>query len=90
MNERSEAQKAADFNALYDNPKIKYGIIVGHKGTVYKYTAPKKRIPELDIELAIVKYEKKGYSKHLAKENAFDYLSKVFGFTLEVLENEKR
>lgn len=81
---------AADFNALYDNPKIKYGIIVGHKGTVYKYTAPKKRIPELDIELAIVKYEKKGYSKHLAKENAFDYLSKVFGFTLEVLENEKR
>lgn len=77
---------ATDFNALYDNPKIKYGIIVGHKGTVYKYTAPKKRIPELDIELAIVKYEKKGYSKHLAKENAFDYLSKVFGFTLEVLE----
>ena len=77
---------ATDFNTLYENPKIKYGIIVGHKGTVYKYTAPKKKIPELDIELALTKYEKKGYSKHSAKEKAFEDLSKAFGFTLEVLE----
>ena len=33
---------ATDFNTLYENPKIKYGIIVGHKGTIYKYTTPKE------------------------------------------------
>ena len=78
---------ATDFNALYDNPKIKYGIIVGHKGTIYKYTAPRELIGEKQIDFLILHYRDLGYSERTAKEKAYQILMKKYEFKMEVLRN---
>lgn len=44
----SSPPSVADLNSLYQNPKIKFGVIVGHDGTIYKYTAPKREFPRGD------------------------------------------
>ena len=75
---------ATDFNTLYSNPKIKYGIIVAHNGKVYKYTAPKRLMPKGIIRLTIAKY--KNYAPETAKKLAYKELQEKFGFTLEVME----
>ena len=80
---------ATDFNTLYENPKIKYGIIVGHKGTIYKYTAPQKRIVDFDVTVAIKHYLHLDHPLAASKEMAYKDLGYKFGFTLEVIRNGK-
>ena len=80
---------ATDFNALYENPKIKYGIIVGHKGTIYKYTSPQQRMQDIDIDVKVAKLCRKGYTKQEAEDRTYKELAELFGFKLEVIKNEK-
>ena len=81
----SSPPSAVDFNSLYKNPKIKFGVIVGHDGTVYKYTAPKEIFPEIDLKISIIKHKKYGLSEEGAIKKAYEELSKIYGFSLEVL-----
>ena len=81
---------STDFNALYKNHRIKYGIIVGHKGTIYKYTAPKQQMQKIDIDAKVVKLMRKGWTEQAANEKTYKELENVFGFTLEVIKNGNR
>jgi proteasome lid subunit RPN8/RPN11 len=76
-----------DLNTLYKNPKIKYGIILGHKGEIYKYTAPKKEIADFEISVAKAKFKKLGYTDKEIDEIVYKILSKKFDFKLEVVKN---
>lgn len=78
---------SSDFNALYENAQIKYGIIIGHKGTIYKYTAPKQKMQDIDIDAKVIKLMRKGWSEQNAINKAYKELGKVFGFVLEVINN---
>lgn len=72
----------SDLNALLLTPKAQ-GITVGHDGSVYRYTAPKKKIPQVDFDVA---YRKNMvYTNITAYERALDELSLVYGFTFEKL-----
>ena len=51
----SSRPSADDLNSLLQNPKVKYGIIIGYDGTLYKYTKPK----EIVLDLAVTSYVKK-------------------------------
>ena len=81
---------ATDLNALYENPKIKYGIIVGHKGSIYKYTAPKQRLQDIDIDVRVLKLSRKGYKKQEAEDRTYKELAELFGFKMEIIKNENR
>ena len=80
---------ATDFNTLYENPKIKYGIIVGHKGTIYKYTTPKQRMQDIDIDVRVVKLCRKGYTQQEAEDKTYKEWAELFEFKLEVIKNEE-
>lgn len=72
----------SDLNALLLTPKAQ-GITIGHDGSVYWYTAPKKKIPQVDFDIA---YRKNMvYTNITAYERALDELSLVYGFTFEKL-----
>ncbi len=72
----------SDLNALLLTPKAQ-GITVGHDGSIYRYTAPKKKIPQVDFDIA---YRKNMvYTNITAYERALDELSLVYGFTFEKL-----
>ena len=79
----------ADLNSLAKNPKIKYGIIVGHNGTVYKYTAPSSEIPEDDLDLLVKKYRSMNYSEKTAREKAYKVMMKKYNFKMEIYEDGK-
>jgi hypothetical protein len=85
----SSAPSFVDFNTLYKNPKIKYGIIIGHNGVVYKYKALKQYIPLEDYEIAVIKYKKQGHSEETARQKAREDIIKTFGITWEVLDDGK-
>ena len=85
----SSPPSVADLNSLYKNPKIKFGIIAGHNGTVYKYTAPKEALQEDDLALAEKHFLSLGYSRESARDKAYKKLQEKYGFTLEVLKNEE-
>lgn len=71
-----------DLNALLSTPNAQ-GITVGHNGSIYRYTAPKKKIPQADFEVA---YRKNSmYTDITAYEKALEELSEVYGFTFERL-----
>lgn len=83
----SSPPSVADLNSLYKNPKIKFGVIVGHDGTIYKYTAPKKEIYSSSLlELSISRYLLQGYSQQTATEKAYEDISIKFEFSLEVIK----
>ena len=71
-----------DLNALLSTPKAK-GITVGHDGSLYLYTAPKKKIPQSDFDIAFSK--KSRYTILTAYEKALEELSEIYGFTFERL-----
>lgn len=72
----------SDLNALLSTPKAQ-GITVGHDGSVYRYTAPNKKIPRFDFDVA---YRKNMvYTGITAYERALEELSLVYGFTFEKL-----
>ncbi|MGM9669797.1 MAG: phage minor capsid protein [Faecousia sp.] len=71
-----------DLNALLSTPNAQ-GITVGHNGSIYRYTAPKKKIPQADFEVA---YRKNSvYTDITAYEKALEELRMVYGFTFERL-----
>ena len=54
------------------------GIVAGHDGSIYLYTAPSKKIPVEDFDVAIHRY--KEYTNITSFEKALTDLSKEFGF----------
>jgi hypothetical protein len=74
---------------LTKNPKIKYAVIVGHNGTVYKYTAPSSEIPEDDLDLLIKKYRSMNYSEETAREKAYKAMMKKYNFKMEINKDGK-
>ena len=72
----------SDFNALLSTPRAQ-GITVGHDGSVYRYTAPNKKIPRFDFDVACRK--NMVYTGITAHERALEELSLVYGFTFEKL-----
>ena len=85
----SSPPSVADLNSLYKHSKIKYGLIVGHNGTVYKYTTPSAEIKEEELEIAIKHYRNLKYSEPTALEKAYHVLMRKYNFKLEVLKNGK-
>ena len=73
----SSPPSISDMNALLSSPGA-HGIVVGHDGSVYQYSAPKEKIPQFEFDVAILKY--KGYTYITAHEKALDDLSKKYGF----------
>lgn len=82
----SSPPSVTDLNSLYYNKKIKFGIIVGHDGTIYKYTAPNKIINDNDLNILLKHYLKLGYSKETAQEKAYEILKSKFTFDLEIIK----
>lgn len=85
----SSPPSTADFNSLFKNPKIKYGVVIGHNGTVYKYTAPCTEIADDDLGLLIKHYGDLKYSQLTAEEKAYKVLMKKYKFTMEVLNKNE-
>ena len=71
-----------DINILLQNQNVS-GITVGHNGSIYRYTRPKKEISQSDWSIALRKYRK--YSDVTSMEKALTDLSKDFGFEFEIL-----
>lgn len=71
-----------DLNALLATPRAQ-GVIVGHDGSIYRYSAPNKIIPEVDFSVAYRKYLM--YTDITAQEKALEELSGIYGFTFEKL-----
>jgi hypothetical protein len=71
-----------DLNALLATPRAQ-GLIVGHDGSIYRYSAPNKIIPEMDFSVAYRKYLM--YTDITAQEKALEELSGIYGFTFEKL-----
>lgn len=69
-----------DFNALLSIPDA-YGITVGHDGSVYRYSAPKRKVLPSDFEVAILNYKR--YSYITAHEKALAEIAEKYGFTFE-------
>ena len=67
-----------DLNALLVTPRAQ-GVVVGHDGSVYWYSAPSKFIPEADFSVAYRKYLV--YTDTTAQEKALKELSDIYGFT---------
>lgn len=71
-----------DLNALVGTPGAE-GITVGHNGSLYRYTAPKTKIPQADFEVA---YRKNlVYTGVTAYEKALEELGRTYGFIFERL-----
>lgn len=71
-----------DINALFANENVA-GITVGHNGSIYYYSRPKKIIPDKDFKVALMKYSK--YTEITGFEKALEELSQEFGFELKKL-----
>ena len=84
---KSSPPSAADLNALRRNTKVDYGIIVGHDGTIIKYTAPNAEIDRNDFIDRQKKYVKHGYTLFTAHIKALEELQKIYKFRMEVFEN---
>lgn len=65
------------------NNTVKYGLTIGHDGSVYWYSRPNKRIPRSAQEQyvnRIDKFKKLGYNESVAQEKTLELLSEVFDF----------
>lgn len=76
----------SDFASLQQRSKnntVKYGLTIGHDGSVYWYTKPIKKIERIDNYLyrnSIEKYLRKGYNSVTAQELALMDWSEKYGF----------
>lgn len=71
------------------NNTVKYGLTIGHDGSVYWYTRPNKRIPRSTNEFynnQIEKFSKMGYNEVIAQEKTLELLSEVFDFEFGRIE----
>lgn len=59
------------------------GITVGHDGSLYHYTRPKKTISDDDFNIALKHFS--GYTEITAMEKTLELLSKKYGFKFEKL-----
>lgn len=85
----SSPPSVSDLNSLYQyRDKIKFGVIVGHDGTAYKYTAPSELIKQEDVDIANRHFLNLGFSEKTAFEKAIEALSLKFGFVMEVIRDE--
>lgn len=85
----SSPPSVSDLNSLYRyKDKIRFGIIVGHDGTIYKYTAPSVLINQEDVDIATKNFLKLGYSAKTSYEKAMGTLSLKFKFKMEIIKNE--
>lgn len=66
-----------DLNALLSTPGA-HGVVVGHDGSVYRYSSPKEKIPQFEFDVAILKY--KGYTYCTAHEKALQDLTGKYDF----------
>lgn len=82
----------SDFASLQQRNKnntVKYGLTIGHDGSVYWYSKPNKRIPRSAQEQyvnQIDKFKKLGYNESVAQEKTLELLSEVFGFEFGRIE----
>lgn len=82
----------SDFASLQQRNKnntVKYGLTIGHDGSVYWYSRPNKRIPRSAEEQyvnRIDKFKKLGYNESVAQEKTLELLSEVFGFEFGRIE----
>ena len=82
----------SDFVSLQQRSKnntVKYGLTIGHDGSVYWYSRPNKRIPRSAYEQyvnRIDKFKKLGYNESVAQEKTLELLSEVFDFKFGRIE----
>ena len=82
----------SDFASLQQRSKnntVKYGLTIGHDGSVYWYSRPNKRIPRSAQEQyvnRIDKFKKMGYNESIAQEKTLELLSEVFDFEFGRIE----
>lgn len=82
----------SDFASLQQRNKnntVKYGLTIGHDGSVYWYSRPNKRIPRSAQEQyvnRIDKFKKLGYNESVAQEKTLELLSEVFDFKFGRIE----
>lgn len=82
----------SDFASLQQRSKnntVKYGLTIGHDGSVYWYSRPNKRIPRSAQEQyvnRIDKFKKMGYNESAAQEKTLELLSEVFDFEFGRIE----
>ena len=72
-----------DINNLYEYSPGAMGITVGHDGSVYLYSRPKKIIPKSDYIVELM--SKKEYSETTGMELALKSLSSQYGFIFKKL-----
>ena len=76
----------SDFASLQQRSKnntVKYGLTIGHDGSVYWYTRPNKRIPKIALSKyshQIEKFKKMGYNEVVAQEKTLEMFSNLFEF----------
>lgn len=76
----------SDFASLQQrikNNTVKYGLTIGHNGSVYWYTRPSKRIPKIALSKyshQIEKFKKMGYNEVVAQEKTLEMFSNLFEF----------
>ena len=76
----------SDFASLQQRNKnntVKYGLTIGHDGSVYWYSRPNKRIPRSAQEQyinRIEKFKKMGYNEVIAQEKTLEMFSNLFEF----------
>lgn len=71
-----------DLNALLRNKNVS-GITVGHDGSIYYYTRPKRAISQFNFNVALRRY--KEYTDITGMEKALEDLSTEFGFEIRKL-----
>ena len=82
----------SDFASLQQRSKnntVKYGLTIGHDGSVYWYSRPNKRIPRSAQEQyvnRIDKFKKLGYNESVAQEKTLEMFSEVFDFEFGRIE----
>lgn len=82
----------SDFASLQQRSKnntVKYGLTIGHDGSVYWYSRPNKRIPCSAQEKyvnQIDKFKKLGYNESVAQEKTLEMFSEVFEFEFGRIE----
>lgn len=82
----------SDFASLQQRSKnntVKYGLTIGHDGSVYWYSRPNKRIPRSAQEQyvnRIDKFKKMGYNESVAQEKTLEMFSEVFEFEFGRIE----
>lgn len=69
-----------DLNSLFRNKAIKKGIIAGHDGSVFEYTAPMKPILIREYDVLSISIKKLGYSEFTTQIKALEKLKEKYKF----------